>query len=265
MSSFSKRWEDLQFYDNYIFCRVMEEPEMCRRMLEILLGIEIEKIEYLVSERHIETEYTSRGVRLDIFVKNSDRIFNLEMQTGDYADIQERARYYHSAMDIDETERGIYYRNLKENYVLFICLHDPFTADLPIYTRKTSFFETDIVPYDDKTHTVFYNTSAYDKAEDSEVRAVLKFISTLKTDSAFTRELEHTVERVKSDRDHRSRYMTVAQEIEWEKTLSFKEGEQSMLLQMIKVKLAKNKSPEQIADEIELSLEKTLELINQVS
>ncbi|MBQ0167099.1 MAG: hypothetical protein KBT02_08335 [Treponema sp.] len=59
--------------------------------------------------------------------------------------------------------------------------------------------------------------------------------------------------------------MTVAQEIEWEKTLSFKEGEQSMLLQMIKVKLAKNKSPEQIADEIELSLEKTLELIKQVS
>ena len=289
MSSFYKKWEDLEIYDNYIFCKVMEDPKLCKEMLEILLGIDIEKIEYLVSERHIENEYSSHGVRLDIFVKNSDKIYNLEMQTGDYTHILNRARYYHSAMDIDETERGIDYKELKENYVLFICRGDPFGAKIPIYTKKTIFLETDAVLYDDKSHTVFYNASAYAKAENPEIRAVLKFISTLMADTEFTKELAHTVDRVKSNRNYRIRYMTVAQEIIWEKRAARKEGlaeglaegraegraegltegrvkgAEEHLLQLIKIKLSKNKSPEQIADEIELPLEETLAYIKQLS
>lgn len=272
MHSFIKKWEDLQIYDNYIFCKVMQIPELCKEMLEILLGIEIEKIEYLESERHIENEYSSHGVRLDIFVRNSNRIFNLEMQTSDYTYILNRARYYHSAMDIDETERGVNYRDLKENYVLFICRDDPLGAEIPIYTKKTVFLETDAIPYDDKSRTVFYNANAWKKAEDPEIRAVLKFISILKAESEFTKKLEDTVDRVKSNSNYRSRYMTVAQEISWAKhearveglAEGRAEGDKNRLLLQIKVKLAKNKSPEQIADEIELPVDETLELIKQV-
>ena len=38
-------WEELTFANNFLFCKIMEEnPEICRRLLEILLHIKIEKL-----------------------------------------------------------------------------------------------------------------------------------------------------------------------------------------------------------------------------
>ena len=47
MSQFSKKWEDLTIADNFIFCKVMENESLCKELLEILLGIKIEKINYI--------------------------------------------------------------------------------------------------------------------------------------------------------------------------------------------------------------------------
>lgn len=289
MGAYSKSWEDLQIYDNYIFCLVMQNEKLCRKLLEILLNIRIERIEYLNAEHFIAGKYGSRSVRLDVYVKDSDRVFDIEMQSGKYSDLLLRARYYQGAMDVDVTKSRTRYRDLKESYVLFICRDDPLGAGLPVYTKKTVFLETDAVPYADKTHTVFYNASAYKKTEDPEIRAVLQFISTLKADSDFSRELEDSVIQVKSNMDFRSNYMTVEDIIEEEKEEAREiglaegratglaegraagleqgraEGDRNRLMQQITAKLAKNKSPEQIADEIELPLDQTLELINQVS
>ena len=42
----SPAWEELTFANNFMFCKIMEsEPEICRRLLEILLHIKIEKLE----------------------------------------------------------------------------------------------------------------------------------------------------------------------------------------------------------------------------
>lgn len=281
MGQFSKRWEDLQIYDNYIFCTVMQDEHLCRELLEIMLDVKIERIEYLATEHHIETEYDAHGIRLDVFVKESDRVFNIEMQTGNYSDIIMRSRYYQGAMDVDTTERGVNYNKLKETYILFICCDDPFGMGIPSYTKETHFLETDEVPYADKTHVVFYNASAWDKAEDAEKQAVLRFISTLKADSEFTKELQDSIHIVKSNRDFRKKYMTVEWEIAREKREAREtglaegraeglaqgraEGEKNLLLRQIKSKLEKNKSVEQIADELEIPLSQAQELIHTLT
>jgi hypothetical protein len=47
----SPAWEELTFANNFMFCKIMEsEPEICRRLLEILLHIKIEKLEMPHSE-----------------------------------------------------------------------------------------------------------------------------------------------------------------------------------------------------------------------
>ena len=66
---FSKKWEELTFSDNYIFCKVMEDERLCRHLLEILLDIRIEKLEYIRTETPVENFFDSRGVRLDVLVK----------------------------------------------------------------------------------------------------------------------------------------------------------------------------------------------------
>ncbi|MBQ3670316.1 MAG: hypothetical protein II921_02420, partial [Treponema sp.] len=45
-----EKWESLTFANNFLFCRILEsEPEICRRILEILLHIKIERLEMLQS------------------------------------------------------------------------------------------------------------------------------------------------------------------------------------------------------------------------
>ena len=48
----SPAWEDLTFANNFLFCKIMEsEPELCRQILEMLLNIEIERLEPVQAER----------------------------------------------------------------------------------------------------------------------------------------------------------------------------------------------------------------------
>ncbi len=51
-------------------------------MLELLLNITIEKIEIPTVERSMKVAYDSKGIRLDVYVKDSTgRTFDIEVQT----------------------------------------------------------------------------------------------------------------------------------------------------------------------------------------
>ena len=208
MSQFSKPWNELTFSDNFIFCKVMLNEDLCKRFIEILLGIKVEKIEYLNTENQIENYYEGRGIRMDVFVKDSNRTFNLEMQTGDYDSLLLRARYYQSASDVATTKRRTKFNNLKESFIVFICVDDPFGQKLPLYTRKTTFLETDKIPYNDKSHIVFYNASAYSKiTQNDELKAVLRFVYENKPQSAFTNRLEVLSNNAKARSEWEDDYM----------------------------------------------------------
>ena len=217
MGQFSKKWEDLQFYDNFIFCKVMKNKNLCRQMLEILLGINVQDIEYIQSEHPLDDYYQTRGIRMDVYVEGDDKVFNLEMQTGDYEDLLLRSRYYLSASDISSTPRRTKFKDLKETYIIFICKDDPFGEAIPLYTEIKSFKELPAYIIKDKTHKLFYNTSAYAKAETEEIRDVLEFIYKLKANSKFTKQLENSVTLAKADHMFKDEYMYFADILEDEK------------------------------------------------
>lgn len=217
MGQFSKKWEDLNFSDNFIFCKVMKNPKLCKKLLEILLDFKIEKIEYLESEHPIQDFYDSRGIRMDVYVRDSEKIYNIEMQTSDYKDLLLRARYYQSACDINSTPRRTKFKDLKETYIIFLCKDDPFGQGLALYTEKHSFLETDTIPYNDKSHKLFYNSSAFAKAKNDEVRDVLEFIYNLKAHSSFTHQLEESVLDAKVKPIYKDEYMYFADILEEEK------------------------------------------------
>ena len=217
MSQFSKKWEDLTIADNFIFCKVMENESLCKELLEILLGIKIEKINYIKSEHVIENFYDSRGVRLDVFVKDSDRVFDIEIQTGNYEDIILRSRYYVSACDVATTRRRTEYYKLKEIFIIFICLDDPFGMSLPVYTKKSIFLESNEIEYNDKVHNVFYNCSQWNKVQDEKLSDVMKFISGLHGKSDFVQKMEEAVVCAKADSSLKDEFMFVSDIIEEEK------------------------------------------------
>lgn len=87
IGSFFKIMGGTGFSDNYILCKVMEDEAICKEMSRILLGVKPDRIRYIKSENAIGPAYGSLGIKLDIFVKEQDRYFDLEMQTGNYSDL----------------------------------------------------------------------------------------------------------------------------------------------------------------------------------
>ncbi len=45
-----KKWETLTFTDDFMFSQVMHDEEICRQVVELILGIKIGKIEYLSTQ-----------------------------------------------------------------------------------------------------------------------------------------------------------------------------------------------------------------------
>ncbi len=78
-----RTYENLTIADDFIFSKVMQDESICAMMIESLLGIKVGRIEYIESQKSISLDYDAKGVRFDIYVKDSDKIYDIEMQTTD--------------------------------------------------------------------------------------------------------------------------------------------------------------------------------------
>ena len=112
-------------------------------------------------------------------------------------------------MDSDNLLKGQNYNDLKESYVIFICLSDPFKLGLPVYTFKNLCEENPAAELNDKSYKVFYNASAYEKETDKELFALLHYIKEKQTGSSFTDEINGLVEQAKLNEVFRSDYLTM--------------------------------------------------------
>ena len=110
-------------------------------------------------------------------------------------------------MDVSLTKKKTKFSKLKESYILFICKGDPFKQKLPVYTVKQTFFEKPDYPYNDRTHKVFYNSSAYKSADDEDLRGLLEFIQTNKASTDFSRKLKENVKVAKLNSNWEDEYM----------------------------------------------------------
>ena len=209
-----KKWEDLTITDDFMFCKVMSDPDICKELLEILLHIKIERLEFQEPQKSFKLTSESRGIRLDVYVKDSNRVFDIELQTTNERNLELRTRYYQGVMDISELEKGEFYSNMKESYIIFICMFDPFGADMPIYTVKQTFAENDKLIFDDKTHKIFYNVNAFEKlSNDVETKAFLEYLCKHQSTTKFTQSLETAVYRNKNNQNWRQDYMTLAHDM----------------------------------------------------
>ena len=75
--------KELNLEDDFLFAKVMSNKEICKELLEKILEIEIEKIEMLEEQKTIDLLLESKGIRLDVYVKDGNNtIYNVEMQRG---------------------------------------------------------------------------------------------------------------------------------------------------------------------------------------
>ena len=210
-----EKWNSLTLANNFIFCKVLEEnPDVCKELLEMLLDIKIDRIEQPKSEQTFKTDFDSRGIRLDVYVKDgTGRCFDIEIQTSSYMRLEKRARYYQGLMDVDSIQFGQEYSALKDSYVIFLCLGDAFGHRLPVYTFRYRAEEDKNILMNDGTVNIFFNATMYDKMQSENLRSFFKYLCGKNSDDNFTDRLSALVERVKMNAQWRHRYMTIEQEI----------------------------------------------------
>lgn len=213
-----QEWKKLTLADDFIFSRVMQNVEICKEVLELLLKINITKIEYPTVQKVFQSLKNSKGIRLDVYVQETggQRVFDIEIQTVITKEEALRARYYQGMLDLDNLLKGNDYTELPQTYIIFLCMKDPFGLNLPVY-HKHSFIDPDNRhSYDDKTKKIFYNVGRYQDVEDPKIRRFLGYLKKKETSDKLTRRLDQMVEELKAIEMGFSDYIAIRQrEFDW--------------------------------------------------
>lgn len=208
MYHYFKPYDQLNFTDDFMFFKIMQDENICKGVIETLLNIKVSRIEYIQGQKTIDPVYTSKGVRLDVYAEDSQRVFDLEMQTTTCKDLGLRMRYYQSLIDIDHLEKGQGYGELKESYIIFICIDDPFKLGLPVYTFKDLCLESPEAQLNDKTIKVIYNVNNYKFAGQNPAKDFLQYLSDGKPNSNLTQQIDSALSYARKKEPWRREYMT---------------------------------------------------------
>lgn len=221
-----KPWEELTIQDDYMFKLVMRRKRICKTMIEKLLRIKLKDLRYIDEEKTMKPRYESKGVRLDVYVEGSDKVFEIEMQIRrpEAGELPKRTRYYQATIDSEHLMAGQKYKVLPTVYIIFICPFDPFGLSRHIYTFRNLCVEDKGLELDDKTTKVFVNSTG--RADDvaPDVKAFLDYVNGVISDDAFVREIDDEIIRVKQIEQERVGYMTYAMKIEEERELAEEKG-----------------------------------------
>ena len=262
----AEKWESLTFADNYIFCKVLEDnPDVTKEILELLLDIKIDHIEQPRKENSLQVDFMSKGIRFDVYVEgDSDRCFDIEIQTSHFSNLAKRARYYQGLMDVDNLQRGEDYKVLKDSYVIFLCLGDPIGEGLPVYTFRYRADENPSILMKDGTVNIFFNVKKYDKMKSENLKTFCKYLCGQEPGTNFTDRLTALVARLKVSPQRRHEYMTWEQEIEEAKQYAREEAREEKALETAKKFLENEIDPNLVAKCTGLSLEQVLALQKEI-
>jgi len=219
-----KKLEDLVFTDDYMFGAVLRDEELCIGVLERLLKIRIEKIEYPELQKAIKVGYEVHGIRLDVYVKDSDTVYDIEMQNTDLEALGKRTRFYQSLIDADYLLKGSHYSDLVESKIIFICKKDPFNKGLQVYSFKNLCTEDNSLELNDKTEKLLYNASSYNNEPNAELKAFMHYILTNEPTDSFTEKLTNKVLHIKESETFRTEYLKMYIGMEDEKRRAVKEA-----------------------------------------
>lgn len=228
MGRMRKSLEELTIRDNFMFVKVFSDEEIAKPFLKALLKIDIERVT-IVGEAQQQVDPNKKYIRFDVMVKDdtangTGRVFDLEMQMVNTGELPKRARYYQGICDVETLVSSHRYKELKEQYVIFLCPEDIFGRERPIYEFENREKNDHSLTLGDLTYKIFLNFSKYDAVADESVRDYLKYFATDEVSSAVTKAIQSKVDFFHRDPKTRSDYMTFEAMLEEEREEGREEG-----------------------------------------
>ena len=211
MNELKKLYKELKFTDDFMFAKVLvNNPEICRRLLELLLDIKIKSVSVPEKQKVIEILSDSKGIRLDVYVDDEDgTVYNIEMQTTLKADLPKRSRYYQGMIDLNLIERGAKYKELKLSFVIFICLEDPFHRELPVYRFENICIQDHSILLKDEAIKVFINADGDLTGVPEDLADFLRYLKGEAQKGELVQMIEQEVKKARTHEEWEAEYMTL--------------------------------------------------------
>ena len=207
----AKSFDDLTIADDFMFCKVMQNEDICKEFLEMVLSDKIGKIAYLSPQNSVATGIEAKSIRLDLLVKDEyGKSYDIEMQVSNEHNIPKRMRYYQAAIDIAFLDKGTHYKALNDSYIIFVCVFDAIGKNKPIYTFENICLEDRQTPLRDGTKKVIINAQAFGKAEDKELKGFLEYVKTGTANTEYTGRIETMIQTVKNNEQARQEYRFIS-------------------------------------------------------
>ena len=208
----TKQWLDATIQNNFVFGKTMElYPDLCRRLLELILDTKIKEITYPEREKTIEARTDSKGIRLDVYVeeKGTNRSFDVEMQIANSDNIDKRMRYYQGLIDMDKLKRGQHYSKLGKSVIIFICPFDRFEYGLHFYSFSERCDQNPNIKLNHGATKIFLSTKGTANDVSPDTLAFLNYVESGIVSGKFVEELDVAVNSVKSNEKARHDFMTL--------------------------------------------------------
>lgn len=160
--------------DDKVFKIFMEDKEIAKIVIEILLNRKIKDLEYVNTEKEITGLGMERTIRYDVLCKyTEEKYYDVELQVVKQDDLMERFRIYQSFLDKHTIRKGEKeYIKARETFIIFICNFDLFEDGLGEYNIVNYCIENKKI-CNDKTNKKIINLKG-EKIKNPEVKELIK-------------------------------------------------------------------------------------------
>ena len=262
--------EELNLLDDFLMGSVLSYPgigpEVCRRMVSIILNREIKQIRIIPQKVYFGADTDKHGIRLDVYAEEKaddlNTVYDIEPDKDGRESLclalPKRARFYHAKIDADSLASGEDYGKLKNVIVIFICPYDPFQLNRMVYTIKSCCVEEPGLVYEDGARTIFLYTKGIKGNPPAELQRLLQYLEDSREENAKDADLlaiHQMVQKVKHDREVSLEYMKIFERERLIREDGYASGKEAELVEIIRRKQQKGLSADDIAEWLELDKE----------
>lgn len=198
-----KLFRELNLYDDFLFINVMNDKEICRKVLEKILNIRIKEI--IFPNKMLLTD---NGICANIYIDDDkNTICNCEMQLGKYGDSPKRSRFHQESIDHDWISRALPCWELQKSFIIYICTFDPFREGRHMYTFQNTCRENPNLLLGEDATILFLNTKGTSHDVDDEMKEFLSYFEDTtdsfasQSSSQLVREIHRKVMEIRQSKE----------------------------------------------------------------
>lgn len=261
-----KKLEEMNLLDDFLFGSVVTYPEVgerfVRKLLRIIFGKEFKHLTVTAQKVFYGADSDLHGARLDVYVEPEIKdgfegkaaVYDVEPDRTDSAKnsraLPRRVRFYHAKIAMGNLKSGKEYDELKNVVIIMITPYDPFGLDCMMYTVKNRCIEEPEMEYEDGASTLFLYTKGTKRVPSEALKQLLHYMEDSTYENAVNddlKEIHGMVEGVRKDPEMSIRYLRMLERLR----MSEEEGERKTLVTQVCKKVKKNKTVEEIAEDLE--------------